>query len=429
MGYLRNVLAALAGRPRASQSFDLSQMTPDQQREFLRIGGGMETASGAIINENSAMKVAAAWRCVNIISSAVGSLPLDLIRREDENTRKPAVGHPLRKVLTVQPNKWQTPTEFRRLLQAWLLLRGNAYARIVRAGGEVVALVPIHPSRVQPRQLSTLDMEYSVTTPEGRALVLPQRDVLHLRGMSLDGVTGLSVLSYMREALGLSLQSEKAGARMLKSGSMAGGALEHPNKLSQEAFDRLKESIERQYSGPENAGRWMILEEGLKASPLTFSAADLQFMQLRDFQRYDIAMFFGVPPHMIGATDKTTSWGTGIEQQSIGFVTYTLNDWLTVWQDTIKRDLLGPSEREELDVRIYTQGLLRGDVKARWEAYVKALQWGVMSPDEIRALEDMNPRPDGRGGVFYDPPNTAGGGGADGGHGNEPAEPAETQGL
>ena len=408
MGVISYLRGLIGGGPR-SQSFDLTNMSPSQIEEFLRLGGSMSSASGALINETTAMRVAAAWRCVNIISGTVGSLPLDLIKRESEDIRRPAAGHPLRTVLTVKPNSWQTPGEFKRMMQAHLLLRGNGYARKVMSGSRLIALIPIHPDRVQVEQKRDLSIEYQVSRSDGQMLKLGQKDMFHLRGMSLDGVTGLSVLSHMRESLGLALQTEQAGARLFKNGSFIGSAFKHPTKLSPEAYARLKASLDERFSGSENAHKNIILEEGMDIAPVPMTADDAQFLQSRDFQRYDIAMFFGVPPHMIGATEKTTSWGSGVEQQGIGFVTYTLNDWLVIWQEAIKRDLIAEAEWETLDARFYVQGLLKGDVKARWESYVKGRQWGILSADDVRRLEDMNPRPDGRGGEYAEPPNTAGG--------------------
>jgi HK97 family phage portal protein len=423
MGYLRNLVRAAVGKaPQASASYDLSNMSPEQVREFLRVGGSMASAAGASINETSAMRVAAAWRCMQIISGVMASLPVDLIRREDETTRSPAVGHPLRRILTVKPNQWQTPNEFRRMMQAHLLLRGNAYALKVMVGNRLAALIPLHPDRVIAEQNDDYSMKYQVTLTGGRHLMLRQAEVFHLRGMSLDGVKGLSVLSHMRESLGIALQAERTSARLMQNGQFVGGVLEHPGKLSPEAHARIKASMEEKYSGADNAGKNLLLEEGMKFSPVSMSANDLQFLQQRDFQRYDIAMFFGVPPHMLGATEKTTSWGSGIEQQGIGFVTYTLNDWIKIWEEAAKRDLIAEAEWETHDVRFFTQGLMRGDAKARWEAHVKGLQWGVMSPNEVRALEDMNPREGGE--VFYDPPNTAGSAG-----GNDDQEPTASEGA
>lgn len=381
-------------------------MSPEQVREFLRVGGAVETASGVHVNETTAMRVAAAWRCVNIIAGTIGTLSMDLVRRENEDVRTAAIGHPLRRVLTVKPNGWQTPSEFRRVMQAHLLTRGNAYALKAMSGDQVVGLIPIHPDKVIVEQLNDYSIEYRITLKDGSYRKVGQGEIFHLRGLGFDGVKGLSVLSHMRESIGLALRSEQAGAELMRNGQIAGGTLEHPSKLSPEAYERLRASMQERRSGSSKAGEAIILEEGMAYKTLAMSAKDLQFLEQRDFQRYDIAMFFGVPPHMIGATDKTTSWGSGIEQQGIGFVTYTLADWLKTWEDAIKRDLIAEREWETLDARFYTQSLMRGDVKARWESYTRALQWGVMSPNEVRSLEDKNPREGGD--VYYDPPNTAG---------------------
>jgi HK97 family phage portal protein len=418
MGYFRNLIDAARGRPR-SQTFDLNGMSPEQLSEFLRIGGGLANASGVPITETSALRVAAAWRCVNIISGTIGSLPLDIVRRVSEQVRQPATGHPLRRVLTTRPNQWQTPAEFKRLMQAHLLLRGNAYAMKVRLGAQVAGLIPLHPDRVMVEQLNDYSLKYTVTLKDGAQRIFGAGDIFHLRGLSLDGFKGLSVLSYMREALGLALVSERAGADLMKNGQVVGGVLKHPGKLSPEAFERLKSSMSERRSGGSESGSTLILEEGMDFGSVSMTARDLQFLEQRDFQRYDIAMFFGVPPHMIGATEKTTSWGSGIEAQGIAFVTYTLNDWLKIWEEAIKRDLIAEPEWESLDARFYTQGLMRGDVKARWEAHTKGLQWGVVSPNEVRALEDMNPREGGD--SYYLPPNTAGSAGGQ----DEPEEPSE----
>lgn len=423
MGYWTNLLAAATGRSPKAQTFDLTNMSPEQVREFLRIGGSMETQSGISINETSAMRVAAAWRCVNIISGTVGTLPLDLIRRVSDSERQPAKGHALRKVLTVKPNQWQTPSEFRRMMQAHLLLRGNAYALKVKLGRDVVALVPIHPDKVLVDQLDDMTMEYRVTLKGGRQILYTGREIFHLRGMSLDGAKGMSVLSHMRESLGLALSSEQAGARVMKNGQFATGVFTHPQKLSLEAFGRLKGSLE-DGGGSDKAGGTKILEEGMDWKQVSLSAKDMQFLEQRDFQRYDIAMFFGVPPHMLGATEKQTSWGSGIEQQGIGFVTYTLNDWLKTWEEAIKRDLIDEREWETLDARFYTQGLMRGDVKTRFDAYMKGRQMKVYSANDIRVLEDLNPIEGGD--VYENPMITVQ---PVKGNGDEPQEPAQAAGV
>lgn len=351
------------------------------------------------------MNVAAAYRCTTIISGVVSWLPMDLIRRESETVRKPAIGHPLRRVLTVRPNAWQTPKEFKQLMQTFVMFRGNAVALKVKSLGEVIALLPIHPDRVLIEQESNLQMKYTVTAADGSLKVYRSADVLHLRGLSLNGYAGVSVLSHMRESLAIALDGETAASTLMKNGSFIDTVIKHPEKMSPEAYNRLKESWEKRKTGVDNTGKTAILEEGASLDKVSMSANDLQFIQSRDFQRYDIAMFFGVPPHMIGATEKTTSWGSGIEQQNIGFVTYTLNDWLVMWQEALKRDTINERDWETLDVRFFTQALLKGDSKAQWAAFTAGRQWGVYSANDVRAMLDMNPRTDPEGDVYAAPPN------------------------
>ncbi|WP_085044321.1 phage portal protein [Ensifer aridi] len=393
-----------AFRAAIGQTINVTSATDEEIREFLRDGSNM-SISGRSITESNAMKVAAAYRCVNIISGVVSWLPMDLIRRESENVRNPAVGHPLRRLLTVRPNAWQTPKEFKQMMQAHVMLRGNAVAVKVKAFGEVVGLIPIHPDRVTIEQENDLRMKYTVTAADGSQRVYRSADVLHLRGLSFNGYSGLSVLSHMRESLAIALDGETAASTLMKNGSFVDTVIKHPEKMSPEAYNRLKESWEQRKSGVDNAGKTAILEEGASLDKVSMSAKDLQFIESRDFQRYDIAMFFGVPPHMIGATEKTTSWGSGIEQQNIGFVTYTLNDWLVMWQEALKRDTINERDWEKLDWRFFPQALLKGDTKAQWDAFTRGRQWGIYSANDVRAMLDMNPRTDAEGNEYAVPPN------------------------
>lgn len=411
-GLFANILgrgSASTARPQAAADGGVViDLRNPEHIAWLREGGGV-TASGAAVGVESSMRVGTAWRCVNIISGACGNMPLDLNRRISATKRAPAEDHALRRVLR-RPNGWQTAQEFRKMLTAWKLLRGNGYGLKITSRGQVIEIWPMHPDRVEPRQLDDMSIVYDYTTKSGRRVTLQQDEVLHLRGLTLDGVKGLGVIQYAREALGLAIQTEQAGARLFKQGVIVPGALKTANALSQQAYDRLKADMATNHAGAENAHKWLILEEGLDVAQIGLSAEDAQFLETRDFQRIDIAMFFGVPPHLVGIVDKSTSWGSGIEQQNTGFVQYTLDDHFVCWEQSCDRDLLTEADRAAgLYHRVERKGLLRGDSKARKELYQSALQWGWMNPDEVRAAEDMNPREDGEGGVYYDPPNTAGG--------------------
>lgn len=380
------------------------QITTSQELADAIRSASMGSSAGMVVTPDTAMQDAVVNACVRLVCGAVANLPLHIKRRVDANVREDLSDDPLWGVLRRRPNSWQTPSQFRRMMQAHVLLRGNAYAMIVRSRGQVIALHPLDPDRMKTEQADDLTLTYKYQRRDGRIVVLAQRDVFHLVGMTLDGVNGVSPITYARETIGLSMAQERHGSTTFKNSARPSMVLSHPSKIGPEGKNHLKASLDQYRAGAESEGKALILEEGMTASPLSMTAEDAQWIESRKFSRTDIAMFFGVPPHMIGDTEKSTSWGTGIEQQSIGFVTYTLEDHLTTWEESINRDLVTASD---VYARFNRQALVRGDIKTRKEFYQSMLQWGVMNPNEVRALEDMNPRDGGE--TYYDPPNTAGG--------------------
>lgn len=375
--------------------------TSQKLEEYLRSAMG--------VTPETAMRVAAVYACVRIRAGIVATLPLHVNRRVNERERADASDTPLGTLLRRRPNSWQTPSQFRRMMQAHVMLRGNAYALVVRqivGRREVQQLVPLHPDRMRVDQGDDLALIYTYTRKDGRRVALPQAEVFHLVGLTLDGVHGVSPITYAREAIGLSLAQESAGAAVFKNGARASVVLEHPAKLGREVHENLRASLDEYRAGGDSEGKALILEEGMKISPLAMTAEDAQWIEGRKFSRTDIAMFFGVPPHMIGDTEKSTSWGTGIEAQTQGFLTFTAEDDLTMWEEAIARDLIA-DPRSDLYARFSRAALVKGDIKTRTAAYASALQWGWLSPNEVRELEDRNPRTDGD--TYYPPPNTAGG--------------------
>lgn len=378
--------------------------SPRYLEDAIRVGMAGSSAGIAVTPETS-LRVGTVFACVRLISGAVANLPLQIMRRSDAKKREDLTWDPDWEWLRRRPNRWQTPAQMKRMMQAHLLLRGNAYALKVKSRGRVIGLNPLHPDRVKVDQLDDLSLAFTYSRRDGGRVVLPQEDVLHLVGLSFDGVTGVSPITYAREAIGLSIAQERHGANTMKNAARPSTVLKHPGRLGQEALDSLRASLDEYRAGGESEGRSLVLEEGMGIEKLSMTAQDAQWIESRKFSRGDIAMFFGVPPHMIGDTEKSTSWGNGIEHQAIGFVTYTLEDHLTTWEEAFD---LGVVPSPDIYARFNRSALIRGDFKTRVEGYAKALQWGWMSTDEVRSLEDMNPREDGLGGRYYDPPNTAG---------------------
>lgn len=419
MSFWRNLVAGFGGRtaappsPRASVVSGQHVMITTSQELEEALRSGNLSSSGKAVTEASAMRVAAVFGCVRLIAGAVGNIPTDVKRRLDDRTREDASDHSLWELFHRRPNRWQKPAQFKRMMQAHVLLRGNAYALKTRGvGGHVTALTPLHPDRVKVRQRDDMMLEFLYTRKNGRKVVFQQDEVLHLCGLSLDGITGVSALRFARETIGLSLSMEEHGSAVFRNGANVSGALQFPagKKIeTDEQHARLKAEFDDFRNGGARDGGVILLEDGLEYRQMAMNSEDAQWIEARKFTRGDIAMFFGVPPHMIGDTEKSTSWGTGIEAQSQAFVTYTLEDHLTMWEQALVADCLDPVRDRNIYVRFNRNALVRGDLKARWEAYTRALQWGVFNPDDVLAMEDMNPRQDGRGGEYYDPPNTAGG--------------------
>lgn len=380
-------VSAMAGE--SAQFWDLRD---PQVLKFMQ--DGMATESGVAVTPKAAMKNTTVIRCVSLISFAMGALPLHL---RDKETKQKASDHALFRVLHRKPNAWQTAFEFRSLMQQRALgyngdgCRGDAFALIVRSRDRIIQLVPLATERVRPKQRSDWTLEYEYQRPDGGKVTLPQQDVFHLRcGLSEDGISGLSLVKQAAEAIGLALQTERAAARLFKNGMLVGGMLSVKDRLSQDAFDRLKQQMDER-EGAEMAHKWIIGEEGLEAKPFSQSGRDSQHIEQRKHQIEDIARAFGVPRPLLGVDD--TSWGSGIDVLGQFFVRYALNPWFEAWEQAIERSLLTEAEADRYEGKFNVGALLRGSMKDQAEFFAKALGSGGHQPwmdyEEVRETMDL----------------------------------------
>ena len=354
--------------------------------ELLRTGS---------VSTSGALKNGAVFRAVDLISGVIGALPLTLQRRMGDRLVE-AADHPLHKVLMLRPNDWQSPLDFKRLMQHWVLLHGNAYAQIVRSGQRVIALNPIHPERVAVEQQMDFSLRYRLGRAKAAPIELPASDILHLRGPSDDGIVGLSRVRQAADVIQIGLESQLAALRVFRNGMMVGGVLSHPGKLSKEAKAKLAADITA-HSGAENAGKWVVFEEGLKVETFEHKPVDSQLVEIRAQTVDDIGRIFGVPRPLLGVAD--TSWGSGIEQLAILFVRFGLAPWFKVWEDALSVSCLTEAERGLLLPDFQERELLRGTIKDQFEAYARAAGAGGhmpwMTPNEIRSDTGLSPHPDG----------------------------------
>jgi len=356
------------------------------------------SASGMSVSVDSSLNATAVFAAVKVLSEDVAKLPIMLKQKRSDGGTEVVENNPVARVLR-QPNDWQTSFEFRQMLQQDLALRGNAFAAILRNGrGEVRALIPVRAGLVTINTTHSGELFYQLGLEDtfhaaklaDQPVMVPQEDMLHLRWMARDGVTGTSPIACAREAVGLSLAAEKHGAASFGNDATPGGVLEHPQNLSDEAASRLRKQRQEKFQGPANASAPAVLEEGMQFKPFELNNEDRQFLETRKFQVEEISRIFRVPPHMISQLDNATF--SNIESQSLDYVKNTLMAWLELWESALDRDLLRNDEQDRgLHVKFDTNRILRGTIDQRFQAHQIALQTGIKSFNEVRLEEGLNP--------------------------------------
>lgn len=374
-------------------------VTPDEIAALISSFTGYgDVSSGERVTHESAMRVSAVFSCVGVLSESVAQLPLKIYKTMPNGGREVDTEHPLLPLLSRQPNEWMTAFEWREMGEAWLCYTGNHYAFINRVRGKVYEILPLPSDCVTVERNDDWSLKYTVNFGGGRGQqIVPAENMLHIRYRTKNGYQGISPIGYARESIGLALAMEKHGARLFRNNARPGGVLETEKSMSVEALKRFKENWQDAFTGA-NAHKTAVLEEGMKFKPMTMTSEDAQFLETRRFQTAEIARIFRVPLHMIGETEKSTSWGSGIESMTIGFSRFTLLPWLVRWEQALVRDLLTKEEKNTHTIKHVLAGMERGDMKSRYGAYQIGIQNGWMSPNEVRDLEEMNHR---EGGDIY----------------------------
>jgi len=342
-------------------------------------------SSGVAVTVDRALRQAAVMSCVKVRSETVASLPLHVYRRGPGDTQDKAYDHPLYHVLHSQANRRHTSFEWREFGMNCCCLRGNAVS-LKQSGrrGSVSALIPVPPSSLHIEKLRNGSLAYNVTMSNGSKKQYGEEDVIHIRGMSLDGLVGLSPIEYARETIGLTISAEEHGARFFRTGGRATSHLKCMGKVSKET----KAAYSRRISQMQAAG-CIVTDEGFEWTPLSVTNEDMQFLESRKFQLADIARLFRVPLHLIQEHEKSTSWGTGIESFNRQFVTHTIRPWLVRWEQRLNADLFG--EDSDYFVEFNVDGLLRGDTLPRYQAHEIGIRSRFMTPNEVRKIEGLNP--------------------------------------
>jgi HK97 family phage portal protein len=349
---------------------------------------GMRPAAGVWVDEDSALNYSAVWACVRVLSETLAMLPWRAYRRTTDG-RELAVNSAVDRLLHSRPNSYQTPFVFRQLLMAHALTWGNGLAEIEWSVVEdPVALHPIHPARVQDVQLTDDGIVYRVLNADNRHVTLRAEDVFHVSGLSRDGLWGLSPIAQAREAIGLGLAAERFGSQWFGNGSRPGGILTHPKKLDRDGRKVLKEEWEKAHTG-NNGNRVAVLEEGMTWTALSVPPEDAQFLETRKFQLQEICRWYGVPPHKLADLERAT-WAN-IEHQGLDFISSSVGPWAVRLEQEADRKLYGRRQASTAYTKINLAAVARGDQKTRYDAYAVGRQWGWLSVNDVRGLEDLNP--------------------------------------
>lgn len=340
--------------------------------------------TGVQVSEDNALTFSAVYAAVRIISETIASIPLNVYQYDGE-TRVKAEGHPVQNLLAKAPNSVSSTFTFREAMAANLVLHGNAYARIeFNNAGRPVSLTPLNPMLVE---VKIVDGEKVYKFNQKQTFL--DYEILHFVGLSFNGLVGKSPLTVAREAVAIGLAAQEYGARFYSNGANTGGVITAPGRLSSEAINRLKQSWNRANGGLSNSHGTAILEEGMKYDKIGLDPEAAQFLQSRKFQVNEIARIFRLPPSYL-ADLENSSTRANVEQQAIQFVRDCITPYVRRMEVELNRKLFREDEAN-LYAYFTVEGLMRGDLKGRYDAYATARQWGWLSVNDIRDLENLNP--------------------------------------
>lgn len=357
-------------------------------------GIGAATAAGVAVTPNSARDCPEVDACIGLIENTLAQVPLNFYERTAADASERRNDHPLHQLLHDAPNDFQSSVEFRQQMEGWRCTHGNAYARIYwRGDGTPEALVPMHPDTCRGYRLANGGGAYRHQPPNGSAEILMPGDVLHLRDapFARDGINGASRVERHKETIGRVMATGEYMSRFFSNNAVPKSFLKPSQPLSSEASEEARKQFERRHGGLENSWRVGVLPNSFDLIKLGIDNDAAQMIESYTAGVQQIARIWPVPLHMIGELSKSTSWGTGIEQQSIGFVVYFMGPRFKVWEQALNRTLMSAGMRRRFYFEFNVDGLLRGDFKTRMEGYALLVQWGVMTVNEVRRRENLPP--------------------------------------
>ena len=361
---------------------------------YAPIGAYAESKAGVRVGRETAMRVSAVYSCCRILAESIASLPVHLYRRLPGGGKERATDHPMYDLVHRAPNPQMSAYQWMETMVYHMVMTGNAYNEKATNNAQGVhAVYPWNPEQTKIERTAKGELRYELEETDGTKRVRSAPQMLHIPGMAWDGISGMSPISYARESIGLAVATEEFGARFYSNGTNMGTVytMAEGVRLGPDEKDKLVEDLRAKHAGLSKAHSAILLPHGITASKVSIPPDDAQFIETRKMQVEEVARIFRIPLHMIQAETKSTSWGTGIESMSRGFVIYTLRPWLCRIEQVLNRSLLAEGEQREYFFEFLVDALLRGDQQARAEYFTAAIQNGWMSRNEVREIENKNP--------------------------------------
>lgn len=358
----------------------------DHWREWY----GRESSSGVVVTTDKAMTLSAVWACTRLLAQTISTLPIGVYKRQSDGSRIAAEKFPIARLISQRPSADTTAVTFWESIVVHAILHGNGFAEKKRIGNRIVALELLDSSRVTWRKLHSGQYEFQCTDDKGKVRVIPEADIFHVPGFTMHGRFGMSVIKYGAEAFGSALAANTAASSVFKNGLQSRVFFKMDRTVQPKQREEFRESM-KEISGALNAGRSPLLESGMDVGTLGFSPDDAQLLETRVFSIEEVCRWFGVPPSMIGCTDKASSWASSSEQLNLWFLQYGLRPWLKRIEQAIWAQLMSPVDQLRYYAEFNVEGLLRADTQSRAAFYASALQNGWMCRNDVCRLENLPP--------------------------------------
>lgn len=349
--------------------------------------GAVPSSANIVVNDKTAMQIAAFWSAVNTISDTLAELPIRLVHNKKNGTTRIIKTHPALALLKTSSNPWMTPVTLKSTMQSYTLTHGNGYGMInFLRSGEPAEIWPLAPS-TKPKVVNG-QLWYDAKLDHGREMI-PADNIIHVPALARNSLEGMSIIAAQRDSLGQAIAVKQFGAKFFANGAKPGGLIKFPGKVKDPGS--VRQQIEENYGG-DNVHNLLVLDQDADYRPFAIPPDDAQFLQSQEFSVDDIGRMFRLPAHFLNKMGQATF--NNLEQMGAHFVQYTLIPWLCRWEQELTRKLLTEEEiRRGYCFKFITAGLMRGDIKTRSEVYSSAIQTGWLTRNEVRGYEELNPLP------------------------------------